>query len=51
MKYPGLPGLEDLGITPSSLEQKAVEILRRHRSFRNLKADQDDIMPAKTVSY
>ncbi|KAL3061934.1 hypothetical protein OYC64_009952 [Pagothenia borchgrevinki] len=51
MKYPGLPGLEDLGITPSSLEQKAVEILRRHRSFRNLKADQDDVMPAKTVSY
>uniref|UniRef100_A0A672QCF2 NADH dehydrogenase [ubiquinone] 1 alpha subcomplex subunit 9, mitochondrial n=1 Tax=Sinocyclocheilus grahami TaxID=75366 RepID=A0A672QCF2_SINGR len=25
MKYPDLPGLEDLGITPSSIEQKAIE--------------------------
>ncbi|KAK1888161.1 NADH dehydrogenase [ubiquinone] 1 alpha subcomplex subunit 9 mitochondrial [Dissostichus eleginoides] len=51
LKYPGLPGLEDLGITPSSLEQKAIEILRRHRAFRDLEADQDDTKPAKTVSY
>lgn len=51
MKYPGLPGLEDLGITPSAVEQKAIEILRRHRRFRYLEADLDETKPAKTVSY
>uniref|UniRef100_A0A3B4AWX8 Polypeptide N-acetylgalactosaminyltransferase n=1 Tax=Periophthalmus magnuspinnatus TaxID=409849 RepID=A0A3B4AWX8_9GOBI len=48
MKYPGLPGLEDLGITPSSVEQKAIEILRRHRRFRYLEAELDETKPAKT---
>ncbi|XP_060932203.1 NADH dehydrogenase [ubiquinone] 1 alpha subcomplex subunit 9, mitochondrial [Limanda limanda] len=51
MKYPGLPGLEDLGITPSTVEQKAIEILRRHRRFRYLEADLEDAKPAKTVNY
>ncbi|AWP08822.1 NADH dehydrogenase 1 alpha subcomplex subunit 9 mitochondrial [Scophthalmus maximus] len=51
MKYPGLPGLEDLGITPSSVEQKAIEILRRHRRYRYLEADLDDAKPANTVNY
>uniref|UniRef100_A0A671V5U5 NADH dehydrogenase [ubiquinone] 1 alpha subcomplex subunit 9, mitochondrial n=1 Tax=Sparus aurata TaxID=8175 RepID=A0A671V5U5_SPAAU len=51
LKYPGLPGLEDLGITPSTVEQKAIEILRRHRRFRFLEADLDETKPAKTVSY
>lgn len=51
MKYPGLPGLEDLGITPSAVEQKAIEILRRHRRFRYLEADLDEAKPAKTVNY
>ncbi|CAJ1057220.1 NADH dehydrogenase 1 alpha subcomplex subunit 9%2C mitochondrial [Notolabrus celidotus] [Xyrichtys novacula] len=51
MKYPGLPGLEDLGITPSTVEQKAIEILRRHRGFRYLEADLDEAKPAKTVNY
>lgn len=51
MKYPGLPGLEDLGITPSTVEQKAIEILRRHRRFRYLEADLDEAKPAKTVNY
>uniref|UniRef100_A0AAQ4Q0A7 NADH dehydrogenase [ubiquinone] 1 alpha subcomplex subunit 9, mitochondrial n=1 Tax=Gasterosteus aculeatus aculeatus TaxID=481459 RepID=A0AAQ4Q0A7_GASAC len=51
MKYPGLPGLEDLGITPSTVEQKAIEILRRHRRFRYLEADLDETRPAKTVNY
>lgn len=50
-KYPGLPGLEDLGITPSSVEQKAIEILRRHRRFRYLEAELDETKPAKTVNY
>lgn len=51
MKYPGLPGLEDLGITPFSVEQKAIEILRRHRGFRYLEADLDVTKPPKTVTY
>lgn len=51
MKYPGLPGLEDLGITASTVEQKAIEILRRHRRFRYLEADLNEAKPAKTVSY
>uniref|UniRef100_A0A672HNX2 NADH dehydrogenase [ubiquinone] 1 alpha subcomplex subunit 9, mitochondrial n=1 Tax=Salarias fasciatus TaxID=181472 RepID=A0A672HNX2_SALFA len=51
MKYPGLPGLEDLGITPSTVEQKAIEILRRHRRFRYLEAELDETKPAKTVNY
>ena len=42
MKYPGLPGLEDLGIVPSTVEQKAIEILRRHRRFRYLEAELDE---------
>ncbi|CAF98876.1 unnamed protein product, partial [Tetraodon nigroviridis] len=50
MKYPGLPGLEDLGITPSSVEQKAIEVLRRHRGFRYLEAELVETKPAKTVN-
>lgn len=51
MKYPGLPGLEDLGITPSSVEQKAIEILRRHRGYRYLETELVEAKPAKTVNY
>ncbi|XP_030627624.1 NADH dehydrogenase [ubiquinone] 1 alpha subcomplex subunit 9, mitochondrial isoform X1 [Chanos chanos] len=51
MKYPGLPGLEDLGIVPSSVEQRAIEVLRRHRRFRFLDADLAETKPAKTVNY
>lgn len=51
MKYPGLPGLEDLGITPSSVEQRAIEMMRFHRKFRYQEADMDETMPAKTVDY
>lgn len=51
MKFPGLPGLEDLAITPSTVEQKAIEILRRHRRFRYLEAELDETQPAKTVNY
>ncbi|XP_067292066.1 NADH dehydrogenase [ubiquinone] 1 alpha subcomplex subunit 9, mitochondrial [Pseudorasbora parva] len=51
MKYPDLPGLEDLGITPSSLEQKAIETLRRHRRYRYLDAELGETKPAKTVSF
>uniref|UniRef100_A0A672ZP73 NADH dehydrogenase [ubiquinone] 1 alpha subcomplex subunit 9, mitochondrial n=1 Tax=Sphaeramia orbicularis TaxID=375764 RepID=A0A672ZP73_9TELE len=45
MKYPGLPGLEDLGITPSTIEQRAIEILRRHRRFRYLETQLDETNP------
>ncbi|XP_029614812.1 NADH dehydrogenase [ubiquinone] 1 alpha subcomplex subunit 9, mitochondrial [Salmo trutta] len=51
MKYPGLPGLEDLGIIPASVEQKAIEVLRRHRRFHFLEAELADTKPAKTVNY
>uniref|UniRef100_A0A8B9GQH8 NADH dehydrogenase [ubiquinone] 1 alpha subcomplex subunit 9, mitochondrial n=1 Tax=Astyanax mexicanus TaxID=7994 RepID=A0A8B9GQH8_ASTMX len=51
MKYPGLPGFEDLGITPASVEQKAIEILRRHRRSIYLEAELEETRPAKTVNY
>lgn len=51
MKYPDLPGFEDLGINPSSVEQKAIEVLRRHRRFRFLEAELSETKPAKTVAY
>lgn len=50
MRYPGLPGLEDLGITPATVEQKAIEILRRHRRFRYLESELDETKPATTVN-
>ncbi|KAG7254439.1 hypothetical protein CRUP_007108 [Coryphaenoides rupestris] len=49
--HPGLPGLEDLGVTASSVEQKAIEVLRRHRRFRYLEAGLEEAKPAKTVAY
>ncbi|XP_074907760.1 NADH dehydrogenase [ubiquinone] 1 alpha subcomplex subunit 9, mitochondrial [Buteo buteo] len=48
MTFPDLPGLEDLGIQPTSLEQKAIEALRRHRRFRWLDAELEEAKPAKT---
>ncbi|MGH0152079.1 UNVERIFIED_CONTAM: hypothetical protein FKN15_048986 [Acipenser sinensis] len=50
MKYPSLPGLEDLGIVPTSVEQKAIEVLRRHRRYRWLEAELGETKPAKTVN-
>lgn len=49
-KFPDLPGLEDLDIIPTSLEQKAIEVLRRHRKYRWLDADLDVAKPATTVN-
>lgn len=51
MKYPGLPGLEDLGITPYTVEQKAIEVLRSHRRSRYLDAGVEEAKPAKTVTF
>ncbi|XP_037370409.1 NADH dehydrogenase [ubiquinone] 1 alpha subcomplex subunit 9, mitochondrial [Talpa occidentalis] len=47
---PHLPGLEDLGIQPTPLEAKAIEVLRRHRTYRWLSAEIEDVKPAKTVN-
>ncbi|XP_045151944.1 NADH dehydrogenase [ubiquinone] 1 alpha subcomplex subunit 9, mitochondrial [Echinops telfairi] len=49
MKLPHLPGLEDLGIQATPLELKAIEVLRRHRTYRWLAAEIEDVKPAKTI--
>lgn len=48
---PHLPGLEDLGIQPTALELKAIEVLRRHRTYRWLSSEIEEVKPAKTVNY
>lgn len=50
MKFPDLPGLEDLGIVPTPIEQKAIEVLRRHRTFRWLEAELEEAKIAKPVT-
>ncbi|KAM8974347.1 NADH dehydrogenase [ubiquinone] 1 alpha subcomplex subunit 9, mitochondrial [Pelodytes ibericus] len=50
-KYPGLPGLEDLGINATPVEQKAIEVLRRHRRYRWLEADLNEAKAASPVNY
>uniref|UniRef100_A0A8P0TCX5 NADH dehydrogenase [ubiquinone] 1 alpha subcomplex subunit 9, mitochondrial n=1 Tax=Canis lupus familiaris TaxID=9615 RepID=A0A8P0TCX5_CANLF len=51
MILPHLPGLEDLGIQASPLELKAIEVLRRHRTYRWLLSEIEDVKPAKTVNF
>uniref|UniRef100_A0A2K5HUB4 Uncharacterized protein n=1 Tax=Colobus angolensis palliatus TaxID=336983 RepID=A0A2K5HUB4_COLAP len=51
MKLPHLPGLEDVGIQATPLELKAIEVLRRHRTYRWLSAEIEDVKPAKTVDF
>lgn len=51
MTLPHLPGLEDLGIQATPLELKAIEVLRRHRTYRWLSSEMDEVKPAKTVNY
>ncbi|XP_006862735.1 PREDICTED: NADH dehydrogenase [ubiquinone] 1 alpha subcomplex subunit 9, mitochondrial [Chrysochloris asiatica] len=50
MKLPHLPGLEDLGIQATPLELKAIEVLRRHRTYRWLSSEIEDVKPAKTIN-
>ncbi|XP_058938692.1 NADH dehydrogenase [ubiquinone] 1 alpha subcomplex subunit 9, mitochondrial [Kogia breviceps] len=50
MTLPHLPGLEDLGIQATPLELKAIEVLRRHRTYRWLSSEIEDVKPAKTVT-
>uniref|UniRef100_A0A8D2N535 NADH dehydrogenase [ubiquinone] 1 alpha subcomplex subunit 9, mitochondrial n=1 Tax=Zonotrichia albicollis TaxID=44394 RepID=A0A8D2N535_ZONAL len=45
MTFPDLPGFEELGIKPTPLEQKAIEVLRRHRRFRWLDAELEEAKP------
>lgn len=45
MTFPDLPGFEELGIEPTPLEQKAIEVLRRHRRFRWLDAELEEVKP------
>ena len=42
-----LPGLEDLGVTPTTVEDSALTILRRYRSFIHFNKPVDDIQPIK----
>ncbi|XP_037538976.1 probable polypeptide N-acetylgalactosaminyltransferase 8 [Nematolebias whitei] len=51
LKYPGLPGMEDLGITASTVEQRAIEVLRRHRRRHYRDPDLEEIKPPKTVTF
>ncbi|KAI5126096.1 NADH dehydrogenase [ubiquinone] 1 alpha subcomplex subunit 9, mitochondrial [Manis pentadactyla] len=50
MTLPHLPGLEDLSIQATPLELKAIEVLRRHRTYRWLSSEIEDVKPAKTVN-
>uniref|UniRef100_A0A8D0E4Y4 NADH dehydrogenase [ubiquinone] 1 alpha subcomplex subunit 9, mitochondrial n=1 Tax=Salvator merianae TaxID=96440 RepID=A0A8D0E4Y4_SALMN len=50
MRFPNLPGLEDLGIVPTPVEQKAIEVLRRHRKFRWLEAELEETKTARPVT-
>ncbi|XP_056668992.1 NADH dehydrogenase [ubiquinone] 1 alpha subcomplex subunit 9, mitochondrial-like [Monodelphis domestica] len=50
-KLPHLPGLADLGVEATPLELKAIEVLRRHRTYRWLSAEIKDTKPPKTVDF
>lgn len=43
----GLPGLEDVGVTPTNMEDVALTILRRYRQFVHFKKSIDEIEPSK----
>ena len=44
-----LPGLEDLGITPVTVEEAALFILRRYRSFFDFSKPIDEIEHSTTA--
>ena len=46
---PGVPGLEDLGITPTQVELAAIRVLRRHRADRYFDLGIDEVEAAPTV--
>ncbi|XP_063164466.1 NADH dehydrogenase [ubiquinone] 1 alpha subcomplex subunit 9, mitochondrial [Candoia aspera] len=49
-RFPDLPGLEDLGITPTPLELKAIEVLRRHRQSFWVNTELEEAKPARPVT-
>uniref|UniRef100_A0A7N5JPI1 NADH dehydrogenase [ubiquinone] 1 alpha subcomplex subunit 9, mitochondrial n=1 Tax=Ailuropoda melanoleuca TaxID=9646 RepID=A0A7N5JPI1_AILME len=49
-RFPDLPGLEDLGIIPTPLELKALEVLRRHRQSFWVNAELEEAKPARPVT-
>ncbi|KAM5263405.1 NADH dehydrogenase [ubiquinone] 1 alpha subcomplex subunit 9, mitochondrial [Ctenodactylus gundi] len=51
MALPHLPGLEDLDIQATPLELKAIEVLRRHRTYRWLSSEMEDVRPVKTADF
>ncbi|XP_076878121.1 NADH dehydrogenase [ubiquinone] 1 alpha subcomplex subunit 9, mitochondrial [Brachyhypopomus gauderio] len=51
MEYPDLPGFEDLGIKPSSVQEKAIDVVRVHRRYRYLEAERGDTRPLKPVDF
>ncbi|XP_070611305.1 NADH dehydrogenase [ubiquinone] 1 alpha subcomplex subunit 9, mitochondrial [Erythrolamprus reginae] len=50
-RFPDLPGLEDLGVTPTPIEMKALETLRRHRQSFWVDAELEDSKPATPVTH
>uniref|UniRef100_A0A670XLS0 NADH dehydrogenase [ubiquinone] 1 alpha subcomplex subunit 9, mitochondrial n=1 Tax=Pseudonaja textilis TaxID=8673 RepID=A0A670XLS0_PSETE len=50
-RFPDLPGLEDLGINPTPLEMKAIEVIRRHRQSFWVNAELEDAKPATPVTH
>uniref|UniRef100_A0A6B2F5G0 NADH dehydrogenase [ubiquinone] 1 alpha subcomplex subunit 9, mitochondrial n=1 Tax=Bothriechis nubestris TaxID=1766655 RepID=A0A6B2F5G0_9SAUR len=50
-RLPDLPGLEDLGVNPTPLETKAIEVLRRHRRSYWVDAELEDAKPATPVTH
>ena len=46
---PGLPQLEDVGVTPVALEEKALTFLRRYRDFLDFNRPVDELeLPNKS---
>eukprot|EP00731_Ephydatia_muelleri_P024803 Em0016g1074a len=42
---PDLPGLEDLGIAPTPVEDKCIAVMRRYRGFLDYNKPVDDVQP------
>ena len=42
-----LPGLEDLGVTPTPLEDVAIATVRRYRNFYTYNKPIDDVAPIR----
>uniref|UniRef100_A0A8C4PYP4 NADH dehydrogenase [ubiquinone] 1 alpha subcomplex subunit 9, mitochondrial n=1 Tax=Eptatretus burgeri TaxID=7764 RepID=A0A8C4PYP4_EPTBU len=49
LDLPGLPGLDDLGIKPSSIELKTIEVVRQHRQYRWLEEDVEEAVLPKII--